>query len=298
VLAVALALCTVAGVLLQRSRVGARARTVVWWTSFIGLGPSLVVAAFLTTEIDRGLLLGVAAAIAGNWIVLGLAYLVAWRLASSREERGCLALAASFGNTGYMGVPLSLLAFGPAAVPAAVIYDRLGWLLPPTAVSTAIARTHGAAGDALGRRWHRAFLLNPPALALVAAIALRLSIGEVHAIASFRDAAAYLVGPTGFLLLGLSVPLDRIRLSRQEAAAGTVAVAIRVVAGPVVLLALDHALGADVPNAFYLSSALPGAFHLLVIARLYELRPILMRAMVVVSSAAAVIAVSIGSAIW
>jgi predicted permease len=245
VLAVVLALCTVAGVALQRGRFGARARTAIWWVSFVGLGPSLVIAAFLTIEFDRGLLLGIVAAITGNWIVLMVAYLVAWRLARTREEHGCLALAGSFGNTGYMGVPLSLLAFGPAAVPAAVLYDRLGWLLPPTAVSTVIARTHGAAGDARGRRWHRAVLLNPPAFALIAAIALRLTIGEVEGIAPFRDAAAYLVGPTGFLLLGLSVPLDRIHLSRRETGAGAVAIAVRVIAGPLVLLALDRALGAD-----------------------------------------------------
>ena len=296
-LAVALALCTVAGVLLQRARHGERLRTVVWWASFAALSPLLVVAAFLTVDLDRGVVLGLAAAILANWTVLAIGYAVATRLARSRDERGCLALGAAFGNSGYLGVPLALLAFGPGAIPAAVLYDRLAWLLPPTAVSTVIARTHGLAGDARDGRWLRAIVLNPPAAALLLALVLRVWLGETPRIEPLRDAAAYLVGPTGFLLLGLSVPLDRVRLTRHEAAAASVAIVVKVAAGPAALLGLDLLLDADVPDAFYLSSAVPGAFHLLVITRVYGLRPVLMRAMVVVSSMSMLVAVAIWAAL-
>jgi predicted permease len=297
VLALALAACAVLGVVLQRHRQGDRLRTVAWWTSFAGLAPFLVVAAFLTIDLHRGLVLAIVAAIAASWIVLGLAYPLAHRLGRSRDERGCLALAASFGNTGYLGVPLTLLAFGPAAVPFAVLYDRLGWGFPPTAISTVIARTHGAAGDAGGGRWLRAVVLNPPAAALVLAVVLRAWLGESPGIEPYRDVAAYAVGPLGFLLLGLSVSLERVRLTRHETLAGTAAIAIKVIAGPLVLLAFDRMLGADVPDAFYLSAAVPGAFHLLVLARVYDLRPVLMRAMVVVSSLVAAVAVAIWSSV-
>jgi predicted permease len=296
VLAVALAVCAVVGVMLQRARHGDRLRSVVWWASFTAIGPLLVVAAFLTLDLHSGVVLGLVAAILANWIVLVIGYTVAALLARSREERGCLALGAAFGNSGYLGVPLALLAFGPAAVPAAVLYDRLAWLLPPTAVSTVIARTHGRAGDARDGRWIRAIVLNPPAAALLLAVGLRAWLGETPEIEPLRDAAAYLVGPTGFLLLGLSVPLDRVRLTRHEAVAATLAMAIKVGAGPAVLLGLDRVLDAGVPDAFVLSAAVPGAFHLLVIARVYDLRPVLMRAMVVVSSLSMLAAVAIWAA--
>lgn len=296
VLAVALAVCAVAGVLLQRARHGDRVRAVVWSASFTVIGPLLVVAAFLTIDLHSGIVLALAATIAANWIVLGLGYAVAIPLSRARDERGCLALGAAFGNSGYLGVPLSLLAFGPAAVPAAVLYDRLAWLLPPTAVSTVIARTHGLAGDARGGRWARAIVLNPPAAALLVAVGLRAWLGPTPSIEPVRDAAAYLVGPTGFLLLGLSVSLERVRLTRHEALAATVMILIKVLAGPAVLLGVAWLMHAELPDAFVLSAAVPGAFHLLVIARVYDLRPVLMRAMVVVSSLSMLAAVAIWSA--
>jgi predicted permease len=294
VLAVVLAVSALAGVMLQRARFGDRIRAVVWLTSFTGLGPLLVLAAFLTVDLHGAFLVAVGVAIAANWIVLGIAYALAVWLARSRDERGCLALAAAFGNTGYLGVPLALLALGPLAVPAAVLYDRLSWLLPPTAVSTVIARTHGLAGDARGDRWLRAIVLNPPALALLLAVGLRLGLGEQHVLDPVRDAAAYLVGPLGFLLLGLSVSLERTRLSRHEVGAAAAAIMVRVVAGPTVLLGLDLLVRADV---FYLSAAVPGAFHVLVLARVYDLRPGLMRAIVVVSSGAALLAAATWAAL-
>jgi predicted permease len=43
---------------------------------------------------------------------------------------------------------------------------------------------------------------------------------------------------------------------------------------------------------------MPAAFHLLVLARVYDLRPALMRLIVVGSTIPGVIAVAIGVAIW
>ena len=110
-----------------------------------------------------------------------------------------------------------------------------------------------------------------------------------------RDAAAYLVGPTGFLLLGLSRPArPRASDAGTRRSPATVAIAVKVARGPGRRSSGSAGCcGADVPDAFYLSAAVPGAFHLLVIARVYDLRPVLMRAMVVVSSLAMLLAVAI-----
>lgn len=280
----------VAGLVLQRSRFGAEGRAALWWFSFWLLAPLLVLAAFLTIDLDRRLLLVLAAAIASNWLVLAAAYGYAALVTRERDERGCLALAGAFGNTGYLGVPLALLVLGPAGVAPAVLYDRLSWLVPQTAISTAIARTHGTHGDATepGRRL-RAVVLNPPLAAMVVALLLRTTGGEPAWANALRDATAYLIGPTGFLLLGLSLPLERASLAARELRAGAGAIAIRVVGGPLALLAIGAALGVHVPRAFVLAAAVPGAFHLLVLARVYGLRPVLMRALVVGSSGLAVI---------
>ena len=59
------------------------------------------------------------------------------------------------------------------------------------------------------------------------------------------------------------------------------AAAIRFAGGPVALLATGRLLGADVPGVFYLLAAMPSAFHLLVLARVYDVRPGLMNRIVV-----------------
>ncbi|MGH3090751.1 MAG: hypothetical protein ACRDOG_00240, partial [Gaiellaceae bacterium] len=57
--------------------------------------------------------------------------------------------------------------------------------------------------------------------------------------------------------------------------------AIRFAAAPLVLLACGAALGADIPAAFVLGAAMPCAFHLLVLARVFDVRPQLVRLLVV-----------------
>jgi predicted permease len=179
------------------------------------------------------------------------------------------------------------------------VYDRLAWIVPATAVTTALARTHGLHGDAVtpGTR-ARAILLNPPLLAVVCALLLRATGAPTPWLDDLRSVATAAVGPTGFLLLGLSVPLGRAVLARRELGTGIGAVAIRCVGGPLMLIVVARVVGADVPHAYYLLAGLPGAFHLLVLARVYGVRPELMRALVVGSSAVAVALVALGASVW
>lgn len=287
-----------AGLLLQRTRHGSAARAGLWTFSFWGLAPALVLAVFLTIELDERLVRAVGAAALANWLVFGTAYLYAATVTRTRDERGCLALVGAFGNTGYLGIPLALLAFGPDGVAEAVAYDRLGWIVPVTAVTTALARTHGLRGDAVepGRRV-RALLLNPPLYALAAALALRAADAPAPWADELQDVCAVVVGPVGFLLLGLSLPLGRAALERREVRAGVGAVAIRMAGGPLALLLTAGVLGADVPAPFFLLAGVPGAFHLLVLARAYDVRPELMRALVVGSSGLCVAGVAVGVAL-
>ena len=288
-----------AGVALQRTRNGQRLRGWLWRFSFWVLAPALVLTAFLTVELDAGLARSLVAAGIANWLVLGVAYAYAVAATRERDLRGCLVLAGGFGNTGYLGIPLALLAFGRSGVADAVVYDRLAWIVPATAITTALARTHGLRGDAVARGTRsRAILLNPPLLALGVALVLRWTGAPTPWLDSLRSLATLLVGPTGFLLLGLSVPLGRAALARRDLVEGIGAVAIRCVGGPLALVAVAAAIGAEVPRAYLLLAGVPGAFHLLVLARVYGLRPELMRALVVGSSAAAVVLVALGATLW
>ena len=276
-----------------------RARDLLWLAYFWTLIPGLVFVTFLTVSVDRGLLLALAAAIVATWLVAAAGYAYAALATPDREERGVLALAVGFPNTGFVGFPLAQLAFGPPGLALAVVYDRLAWLVPATSVSTAIARSHGRrrVDVPTGRPWLAA-LANPPLVAMAAALALRATDTAVPGTAAASDVLGAIVGPSGFFLLGLALPLEPPAHGRGELGRAAGALVLRFAGGPAALYATGRALGADVPGAFYLLAAMPSAFHLLVLARVYELRPALMRLLVVGSTVPAVAAVAVGATLW
>lgn len=67
---------------------------------------------------------------AGMAVSFVIAYAAARWQGSRLADAGVEALAASYGNTGYMGIPLCLVTFGPASLPAVVIATLLTTCVP------------------------------------------------------------------------------------------------------------------------------------------------------------------------
>ena len=271
-----------AGAALQAAGAPARLRDMLWVAFFWTLSPVLVFVTFLTVDLDQGLGRALAAAILASWLVGLAGYGYARLVAAERDERGALTLAAAFGNTGFVGFPLAQLAYGSDGLALAVLYDRLSWLVPAASVSTTIARLHGRRTlEVAPRHRLRTLLANPPLHAFWLAPVLRAGGVDVPGTDAARDVASAIIGPYGFLLLGLSLTLQRLPQPVDELRRAVGAVAIRFAGGPLALLATDALLGARVPAVFYLLAAMPSAFHLLVLARVYEVRPALMNRIVV-----------------
>jgi predicted permease len=74
----------------------------VWTAYFWTLTPLLVFTAFSTVPLDRQIGLALAASVVASWLVIGIGYLYAALVTEERDERGALALAAGFPNTGYV----------------------------------------------------------------------------------------------------------------------------------------------------------------------------------------------------
>jgi predicted permease len=284
-----------AGLVAQRVPADERVRSLTWLVYFWTVAPILVFVVFRTVHVDGGLVLALGAAIASTWLVALVAYAYAYVTAPTRDERGALALAAACPNTGFLGFPLAKLAFGSHGLALAVVYDQLSWLVPATAVTTTVARIHGRGPGRARERPLRALLVNPPLLALALALALRAAGVGIPGTDGAGRLAGDVVGPAGFFLLGLSLPLERPAHEREELGRALGALLIRFAAGPLALLAVGRAVGADVPGVFYLLAAMPAAFHLLVLARVYEMRPALMRLLVVGSTLPAVAAVVVAT---
>jgi predicted permease len=138
---------------------------------------------------------------------------------------------------------------------------------------------------------------NPPLLA--AAVGLRVAGADVSGwVEPLGAFAAEIVGPTGFFLLGLVLPLEPPAHDRPELRKAAGVLAIRFAAAPLVLLACGAALGTQIPAAFLLAAAMPCAFHLLVLARVFDVRPQLVRLLVVGSTVPAVLAVAAAAALF
>jgi predicted permease len=296
---VLLAAAFAGGLALQRLAPSETLRGRAWTTYFWTMLPLLVFYAFSTVRLDHALGLALAAAVVATWLVAGLGYAYAALVADEKDERGALALCAGFPNTGFVGYPLAQIAFGNPGLALAVIYDRLAWLVPATAISTTIARLHGRrAGPGTAPRRLRLLLANPPLLAAGAAVALRLSGLELGpAVTPLGHAAGAAVGPAGFFLLGLALPLDPPAHDASELRRAAGVLLIRFAVAPLVLAVCGLALGTDIPAAFYLAAAMPCAFHLLILARVFDLRPQLVRLLVVGSTVPAVAAVTAASAL-
>ena len=283
--------CFAAGLLAQRAQASGLLRGWAWNVSFFVVSPIVAFYAFSEVTLGRDLALAVAAAIAASWFVLGISYLYARRVAPERDELGALALGGAFGNTGSLGYPLALVLFGTAGLADMVVYSQLAWLVPSIAVSTTVARLHGSGLHERASLW-RAILRNPPLLAAVTALALRR--GEVELSASvdvLRQIAEHVVGPLGLFQVGLALPLERLVYRSDEILRAAGVFVIRFGCSPLVLLGCAAVVGADIPPAFYLGAAMPCAFHLLILARVFGLRPQLMRLLVVGSSVPVVVGV-------
>jgi malate permease and related proteins len=290
---VLLAATLAAGLVVQRLHPRPWVLRVTWGLYFWTITPALVFYSFSTVTFDRDLTLALAAAVLAGWLVIAIALGYARAVSEDPAERGTLALAAGFGNTGFVGYPLAQLLYGTDGLALMVVYDRIGLVVPGLAVTTAIARHYGrrAAGGEAQRWWVAAFA-NPPLVAMALAIVLRLAGVDVPGIAHVADIGGAIVGPAGFFLLGLSLPLERVAHGAGELLRASGVLAIRFGVSPLVLVACGLALGAEIPRVFLLAAALPCPFHLLILARVFGLRPALMRLLVVASTIPAVVIVA------
>lgn len=102
-------------------------------------------------------------------LVLGAARLWRW----PRATTGVLLLVVPLGNTSFMGVPMIQAFFGPAGIPALIVYDQIGTMLIFASYGSLILALYGRDGAADLVAITRRALLFPPTVALLLALALR-----------------------------------------------------------------------------------------------------------------------------
>jgi predicted permease len=291
-----LALSLGAGLALQRHPARDRLVRLLWFVSFDVLGPLTAFYAFSVLPLERRTALLTLLVVATCWSSLAVGYVYGLLAGRSLSERAALALPIGFWNTGYVGYVAARLLWGQHGFALMVFFDQVGFLVPAIVISTAIARSHSGRDRplAVSELLHRV-VVNPPLAGGVAGLVLRLAGVHVPGLGPLGHWLGLTVGPYGFMLLGLAVPVAGAALAGGELPRALAALAVRYAAGPLLLVGWGAALGVAVPPVFFLAALTPAATHLLVLSRLFSLRPALMRLIVVGSTAATMTGVACAS---
>lgn len=197
-----------------------------------------------------------------------------WGLRARIHVAGLQASAASYGNVGYMGLILSVVAFGEAAaVPAVLIFcfDMLiQFILVP--LTGAIGTTaQGASKAELGGNISRSVLLHPflVATALGAASAA-IELQLPTALDSFLEMMGRAAAPAALFALGITLARRRFAGMNPEF---PVIVGLKMFAHPVIVLAVLGLIGGFDPlwiSVAVLMAALPTAASVYVFAEQFD----------------------------
>jgi predicted permease len=242
--------------------------------------PALVFAALATKQLDLAaydrLALGAAAVLLGSG-------LLAWGLARLLgEQPKTLVPPMMFVNSGNMGLPLMVLAFGDAALPAAVVlflientlHYTLGvWLLDHHARLATLWRV-------------------PVTLAAIAALAVNLAGFEI---CSPLYLAVKLLGDIAVPLLLFSLGVRLAQSALSDLRIGLIAMVARPVLGMVLALAAAWAFGLSERDAAILLvfGALPAAVLNYVFAERYRQEPGKVASIVMIGNVGALIFIPI-----
>lgn len=205
---------------------------------------------------------------AGQAVALGVTWLYTRWMKLPRAKAGSMMLVSTFGNTGFLGYPLTM-ALMPNQLPAAVILDQFGmtlWLFPGALI---LAAFYGRQGD--DPKSGLAKLLKAPFfIALMAGILVRIVMAHVHISPGTITLAGGLGMKTVTLAASATIPVVLIAIGltlrpgevgsevRQVMFAGAVKLAIvPVVAWAVARWVLR--LRGDLVSVVVLEAAMPTA---------------------------------------
>jgi predicted permease len=200
-------------------------------------------------------------------VVMGLAYLCARALNLDRRTTGGLILAATFGNTGFMGYPLTLGAFpgNGQAIATSVMVDQFSMTLPLFSIGIVIAASFASTEFS---KWQvLEFVRNPVFPSAIVALALK----SVHIPVPIMSSLTYLGAATVPLAM-ISLGLSLRRLSMKAATVPfLVAFILKMIALPVLtFFGLKVAgVGGVVHDAAVLEASMPTAIMAGVIAGRY-----------------------------
>ncbi len=253
--------------------------------------PALIFRAVHGAELSSEL--GLVAAVA--WMVFAFTAALAWGTARilrlPPRVAGGFILAASLGNTGYIGYPVSQALLGDEALVRAIFYDVFGTVGALLLVGIAVAQHYGSPGGRGARRVNpaREAIRFPGVIALAVALVLRpLPIPGI--VSSGLDSLAMLVVPLIMLSVGLTLRMRSI--GRYPVALGSLGV-IRLLVAPLLAVGAGTVLLDDPATVrlVALEAGMPAMMLSIVIGARFGLDVEFLTAAVVLTTAAAIVSI-------
>ncbi len=172
--------------------------------------PAFIFVSLYRQSIDSAMVKAPAVGIVMEMAVLGLAYLAARILKLDRPTTGGLMLAATFGNTGFLGYPMVGAAFpdDSRAMPSAVMFDEFAMAMIMNSVGVAVAASY--AGKCFQWSSLLEFLKTPLFPATVVGLALRNAYIPPVILKTLGFLAAGTV-PLAMLSIGLSLSATSLK---------------------------------------------------------------------------------------
>lgn len=220
----------------------------------------------------------VGAGIAYGWCAVAcclvLTYLIArFVLRVSRATTGGMILASTWGNTGYLGLPLTLGLFGAGALPSAIAYDALVSGFTFVTVGFGVAAVLGGDGTGLLGRMRSFMVRNPPLWASVAGLLMPHAFVP-HWLVDASHVVVVVIVPAGFFVVGVMLAT----VAEEGAAAFpppltaplATATTIKCVVSPAVVLLLSTVV-LHVPHQYVTQAAVGSGLTSLAVAQAYGL---------------------------
>ena len=242
-----------------------------WFLFWIGV-PVSCVAFIRRADLSAGAPIAIGAAWLGMAIAVGCTavwfLLTAQGRGLNRAERGSLMIGALFGNTGYLGYPVTLTLVGDRAFGWALFFDLFGTTLGAYCLGSMVAAWLSGRSQGI---WQSigAGLANPTFLGAIAGV-MSQEIALPTAMESALQGFAWTVVGSALVLIGMR--LSRWR-PRRSLAKVWPSLLIKVMIVPLGLGLCLRSLGITSPLLLtvVLQAAMPPAFATLVIAEAYDL---------------------------
>lgn len=209
----------------------------------------------------------------GGIVAFAIAYVVSRVMFRHRQAEGALfGMAAVFGNTGYMGIPLALIAFGEEGQVLSIVATALQGLIWVPAVLILIEGDLQASGRPIERaaRIMRAVAFNP--MIAAPAVGIAWSLGGLPLPTPFANFCSVLgaaAGPCALFALGLFLVGKPVSEGIAEVSA---MVAFKLLLYPLVVAVIAFGVVDLAPRAAAIAvvlAALPAGANCFVLAQNY-----------------------------